>query len=203
MIITTHKYKTQLISAQEALLKLTKGNERFSSHQQKYPNQCAIRREESLNTQNPFAVILCCSDSRVIPEIIFDQGIGDLFVIRVAGNIINDDILGSIEFSCKTLNTKLIMVLGHQNCGSIIAAINSKEETGHLKSVINAVKPAIKKAEKLPGELIDNAIRENIKLVSNQISSSLNTIIKEQDLRVVGAYYNFETSKVTIIDNEN
>jgi carbonic anhydrase len=115
---------------------------------------------------------LGCADSRVPPEIIFDQGLGDLFVIRVAGNIIDDAILGSIEYAVEELRTSLVLVLGHEGCGAVAATIKHAAVIGHISTLLNAIQPAVDKAKNEPGNLLDNAVRANIKLVVDQLTFS-------------------------------
>ncbi|MCX5803998.1 MAG: carbonic anhydrase [Proteobacteria bacterium] len=188
----------------EALQKLIEGNRRFAASESLYPNQTAERRTEVSKGQKPFAVIVGCSDSRVPPEIIFDQGLGDLFIIRVAGNIVDEVALGSIEYAVDHLGTELVLVLGHGNCGAITASVKGGKVRGHVGSIVRAITPAVKKAKKQPGDLIDNSIKTNVKLIVNQIRSSkpiLSKLVKEDKLKIVGAYYNIENGVVDIITN--
>src|SRR5437868_4118399 len=131
----------------EAISKLKEGNGHYTSGTLQHPGQTAERRTELANTQHPFATIVSCSDSRVPPEIVFDQGHGDLFIVRVAGNVINDEGLGSIEYTVDHLGTRLILVLGHQSCGAVKAAretIAAKGKApGHIESLVQAIKPAV------------------------------------------------------------
>src|SRR3954451_10886779 len=119
------------LSADQALSRLLAGNERFVAHKERHPDESAGRRRELVSGQHPFAVILGCSDSRVAPELLFDEGLGDLFVIRVAGNIVDDDILASIEYAVEHLGTKLVVVLGHEKCGAVSAAVSGESTVGH------------------------------------------------------------------------
>lgn len=127
--------------------KLIDGNKRYVEGKFIHPNQSAERRMELSKDQNPFAVILSCSDSRVPPEIIFDQGIGDLFIIRVAGNIISNEVLGSIEYAVEHLDVGLVVVLGHERCGVVSAAVAGGEVHKHISSLVEAILPAVKTAE--------------------------------------------------------
>jgi carbonic anhydrase len=137
------------VPADKTLAKLMDGNRRYARHKEQHPDESLARRKELQSDQHPFAVVLSCSDSRVPPELIFDQGLGDLFVIRVAGNIASDDELGSIEYSVEHLHTKLVMVLGHEKCGAITAAVEGSNEAGHLKSLVAAIQPSVEETRNL------------------------------------------------------
>jgi carbonic anhydrase len=184
---------------EQALQKLIEGNKRFTSSKQSHPNQDRERRQELAKGQKPFAVIVGCSDSRVPPEIIFDQGLGDLFVIRVAGNIVDDVALGSIEYAVDHLGTRLIVVLGHSKCGAVTATVQGGTPHGHVGSIMEAIKPAISAAKDLPGNLADNTIKANARLVASQIQSSqpiLSELARLDKIAVVSAYYDIENGEV-------
>jgi carbonic anhydrase len=186
----------------EALQKLIEGNKRFSSSKQFHPNQDRGRRQELVKGQKPFAVIVGCSDSRISPEIIFDQGLGDLFVIRVAGNIVDDVALGSIEYAVDHLGAGLIVVLGHSKCGAVTATVQGGVVHGHIGSIVQAIKPAIDAAKNQPGDLTDNTIKANAKLVAGQIRSSqpiLSEMARLDKIAVVSAYYDIESGEVHIL----
>src|SRR4051795_13565486 len=127
------------LPADRALARLLEGNGRYARHKEQHPDETLARRKELETGQHPFAVILSCADSRVPPELVFDQGLGDLFVIRVAGNIADDDVLGSIEYAVEHLHTKLILVLGHEKCGAVSAAVEGNHDPGHLESLLSAI----------------------------------------------------------------
>jgi len=185
-------------SANSSLQKLMDGNKRFVEEKLQHPHQNAERRLELLNNQNPFAVILSCSDSRVPPEVIFDQGIGDLFIIRVAGNIISDEVLGSIEYTVEHLGVKLLVVLGHEKCGAVDGALSKKEFPEHISSLTNAIRPAIKNITDL-----DEAVRANIKHVVEQLKTSkpiLEEAFKEGHLDILGARYDFDDGTVGVVE---
>jgi carbonic anhydrase len=184
---------------EQALQKLIEGNKRFTLSKQSHPNQNKERRQELAKGQKPFAVIVGCSDSRVPPEIIFDQGLGDLFVIRVAGNIVDDVALGSIEYAVDHLGTRLIVVLGHSKCGAVTATVQGGTPHGHVGSIMEAIKPAISAAKDLPGNLADNTIKANARLVASQIQSSqpiLSELARLDKIAVVSAYYDIENGEV-------
>ena len=155
----------------QALEKLVEGNKRYFLLKQSHPNQGIERRKEVKNGQKPFAVIVGCSDSRIPPEIIFDQGLGDLFVIRVAGNIVDDVALGSIEYAASHLGSQLVVVLGHSKCGAVTATVQGGEVHGHIGSIVKAIAPAVERAKAETGDLTDNSIKANALLVADQIKS--------------------------------
>ena len=186
----------------QALQKLIEGNRRFALSKQSHPNQTRERRQELVKGQKPFAVIVGCSDSRVSPEIIFDQGLGDLFVIRVAGNIVDDVALGSIEYAVDHLGTKLVLVLGHSKCGAVTATVRGDAVPGHVKNIVQAIKPAIEAAKELPGDLTDNTIKANARLVADQLQYSdpiLSESVRQGKISIVSAYYNVESGEVHIL----
>jgi carbonic anhydrase len=186
----------------EALQKLIEGNKRFSSSKQSHPNQNKERRQELVKGQKPFAIIVGCSDSRIPPEIIFDQGLGDLFVIRVAGNIVDDVALGSIEYAVDHLGAQVIVVLGHSKCGAVTATVQGGAFHGHVESIVKAIKPAISEAKNLPGDLTDNTIKANATHVASQIQSSqpiLSELARLDKIAVVSAYYDIESGEVHIL----
>ena len=197
-----HNQDEAAISGDKALQKLMDGNNRYVSAQMSHPNQTTARRTEITGGQHPFAIIVGCSDSRVPPEIIFDQGLGDLFVVRLAGHVLSDEALGSIEYALEHLGTRLIMVLGHDNCGAVTAAVKGGDIPGHIGSIVKAIAPAVKKAKSQPGDLLENAIRENVAMVVDQLRSSsplLAHLVKDGILKIIGAYYRLDDGKVTLV----
>ena len=157
------------IDADEALKRLLDGNKRYLSGHAKGPNRSSARRTELARAQHPIAVIVSCSDSRVPPELLFDQGFGDVFVVRSAGNIVDSIGLGSIEYAVDHLGTKLILVLGHERCGAVTAAMQSGDAPGNIKSVVDAIKPAVEKGKaRHTGhvEVLDTCIISNVKQVA-------------------------------------
>ena len=196
-----HNQDEAAVSGDKALQKLMDGNNRYVSAQTAHPNQTPARRSEVIEGQHPFAVIVGCSDSRVPPEIIFDQGLGDLFVIRLAGHVLNDAALGSIEYAVEHLGTRLIMVLGHDNCGAVTAAVKGGDIPGHIGSIVKAIAPAVKKAKNQPGDLLENAIRENVAMVVEQLKYSaplLKELVENGALKIVGAHYHLDDGKVSV-----
>ncbi len=194
------------VAPAEAISKLKEGNGRYTSGNLQHPGQTSERRAELAKTQHPFATILSCSDSRVPPEIVFDQGLGDLFIVRVAGNVINDEGLGSVEYSVDHLGSRLILVLGHQNCGAVKAAretIAAKGNApGHIESLVTAIKPAVEATAK---EDLDATIKANVKHVVQALRSSTPILKAEVDsgkIQVIGGYYSLDTGAVTFLDGK-
>ena len=186
-----------------ALTKLLDGNSRYIGAKPIHPNQASDTRIKTANEQKPFAIIVTCSDSRVPPEILFDQGIGDLFVIRIAGNIVDDNALGSIEYAAEHLGTNLVVVLGHERCGAVGATVKGGEAPGHIASLVKTIKPAVEKARKEKGDLLENSIKNNAIAVAQKIKNSkpiLSEMIKEGKLKVVSARYDLDDGKVTLYE---
>jgi carbonic anhydrase len=191
------------ITANQAVQKLMEGNLRFVSGNLAHPDQSAQRRAEVISAQYPFAVIVSCSDSRVPPEIIFDQGIGDIFVVRTAGQVIDNVTLGSIEYAIEHLNVPLVVVLGHDSCGAVKAAVAGGEAPGHIGSLVDAISPAVKKARAMNGDLLNNSIDINIQnIVINLILSQpiLSKAINGGKLKIVGARYALNSGAVKMIE---
>ena len=185
------------------LEKLTEGNKRFLDEKSIHPHQNKKTVLENQDGQKPFAIIITCSDSRVSPEIIFDQGIGDLFVIRNAGNLISDIDMGSIEYAVEHLNTKLIVVLGHTECGAVKAYINDKDGAykKHFNHIDNIVETIAQETEEIEADKVTpkasnylGAINANIKHSSKLIQD--NSIIKEHKVQIVSMRYDVHTGKV-------
>ena len=194
------------VAPAEAISKLKEGNGRYTSGNLQHPGQTTERRTELANIQHPFAIIVSCSDSRVPPEIVFDQGLGDLFIVRVAGNVINDEGLGSIEYAVDHLGTRLILVLGHQRCGAVDAAkqtIAAKGKApGHIQSLVTAIKPAVEATAK---DDLETTIKANVKNVVQALRSSTPILKAEVDsgkIQVVGGYYSLDTGAVTFLDEK-
>ena len=203
-----------MISAEQALERLREGNLRFVAEARNGDAQAgASRRREVAVAQNPFAIILGCSDSRVPAEIIFDQGLGDLFVIRVAGNIVAPSQVGSVEFAAARYATRLVVVLGHSQCGAILATLEelgraSAEQSKNLRSIVDRVRPSVEplfatELRHQPEALVHQAVRANIRVSANQLrhgSEVLEQLIQKEGLRVVGAEYSLETGLVDFFD---
>jgi carbonic anhydrase len=185
----------------QALRQLVEGNNRYKQEKLLHPNRSKEARICSAKGQNPFAIILGCSDSRVSPEIIFDQGIGDLFVVRVAGNVVGPIELDSIEYSALYLKSSIIMVLGHQNCGAIQAVING--QTQDIEAVASLIAPSLELARTQEGSLIENTVKDNVLYVVDILrkSPTLAKLIEEKKIDIVGGYYDFETGSVDLVNN--
>ena len=194
------------VAPAEAIAKLKEGNARNTSGNMQHPGQTTERRAELTKSQHPFAIILSCSDSRVPPEIVFDQGLGDLFIVRVAGNVLNDEGLGSIEYGVEILGARLIVVLGHQSCGAVDAAMKTVaakgKAPGHIKSLVTAIKPVVDSTPK--GDL-DTMIKANVKHVVDALRSStpiLKARVESGDVQVMGGYYTLDTGAVTFLEGK-
>jgi carbonic anhydrase len=192
------------ISPDEALLRLKEGNQRFINGKSTKPRQDFNRIKEVAAAQYPFATIIGCSDSRVPNEIIFDQGLGDLFIVRTAGQVSSYASWGSIEFAEEVLGTKLIVVLGHTQCGAVNAAVNLPEVPGHIITLINAIKPAVEKAKKSePKNLLDAAIRENVAMQVEQLKGLepvLAKRVREGSIKIIGGLYDLHTGKIEFFE---
>lgn len=203
-----NKTSSELLTPDEALQFLIEGNERFINNIKLNRNLLQQVNETSAG-QFPFAAILSCIDSRTSAELIFDQGLGDIFSIRIAGNVLNEDILGSMEFACKIAGSKLIVVLGHTNCGAIIGACDDIK-LGHLTSLIDKIKPAVESEivtkENRNGknyEFVKNVTIKNVELAVKEIrnrSSILKKMEEENKIKITGGFYDVETGKVNFLD---
>jgi len=216
------------VTPAEAISRLKDGNGRFTSGNPQHPHEsseertqmatkshenlgisaadAAKQREELANAQHPFAVIVGCADSRVPPEIVFDQGLGDLFVLRVAGNVIDDHSLGSVEYAVDHLGVRLMVVLGHQRCGAVKAAKETIAAKGkapaHIQSLVTAIRPAVEATAS--GDL-EATVKANVKDVVQALRSStpvLKAKVDSGDVRVAGAYYSLDTGTVTFLDEK-
>jgi carbonic anhydrase len=184
-----------------ALEMLIAGNARFVARLRQNPNQDFARVTAVAETQKPFAAILGCADSRFPAEIIFDRGIGDLFVCRVAGNVATPEEKGSLEFGTLVLGAKVIMVVGHERCGAVKAAVAGAPVPGQIGSLIDAIKPAVESSKNLPGDKVENAVKANIVLQAKRLKESpvISQLILQGKLIVTGGYYDLDTGLVTII----
>lgn len=203
-----------MIPAREALARLREGNRRFASDA--VPSDADVsqrRRTELATSQEPFAIILGCADSRVPAEIVFDQGLGDLFVVRVAGNIVAPSLVGSVEFAAARFNTRLVVVLGHSQCGAITATLEELRRTRetqspNLRSIVDRVRPSVEAllhtdVARDPDALVRQAVRANIRASANHLrhgSAILEQLIADDGLLVVGAEYSLETGLVDFFD---
>ena len=192
------------IPADEALTKLKEGNQRFVQMKQQHPDESLQRRKEMREGQHPFAAILSCSDSRVPLELIFDQGFGDLFEIKNAGNVLDDHVVGSIEYAVMHAGVKLVVIMGHQDCGAVAATLSGKYETKFIKSLEDSIKPAIKKCKEDNLEVnSDNVVREHVAQDIEELmkqDTELVRYMKEHNVKLVPAYYSIDTGKVEFLD---
>ncbi len=206
------------VSADEALRKLMEGNARYvESKMGACAESNASAREKLAQSQKPYAIILSCSDSRVPPEIIFDKGLGEIFVVRVAGNVPDPVVLGSIEYGAEHLGSPLIMVLGHERCGAVTATVkaNGKGE-GNIGAIVKAIAPALKKVKteckghkdcdkKANGGIVECVVDENARMVAANLtkqSKVLRELVKEGKIRIVAAKYDLDDGKVTLFNEK-
>src|SRR5262245_9626897 len=195
-----------MLSALDALARLYEGNRRFVAGHSTTSLSSAARRSSLVERQEPFAIILGCSDSRVPAELVFDQGFGDLFVIRVAGNIVAPSQVGSVEFAASRFGTRLVVVVGHSNCGAVTATVDellgrSSTESRNLRSIVDRVRPSVEGllAGRHPEDydaLMRDAVRANVRASANHLrhgSELLERLVREDGLLVVGAEYSLDT----------
>lgn len=188
----------------EALQRLMEGNKRFVAFHLKQPNDNAARRASLSNGQQPFATIFSCVDSRVPPELVFDRGLGDLFVTRTAGQVPDRAVLGSIEYGAEHLHIHLLMIMGHKSCGAVKATIDTLAAHGHAEgnigALIEGITPAVEKAKTAGGELLDKAIRTNVELGVERMKHVplLEALVKKGELKIVGGVYNLDTGEVEL-----
>jgi len=191
------------IDAAEALRRLVEGNARFVAGRPEHPRQDAAHRRDQCTGQRPLAAIVGCADARVPPEILFDQGVGDLFVLRVAGNVVDDAMLGSLEYAVAHLGTPLIVVLAHASCGAVGAALAGGEHPGHLPAITDAIRPAIEATRGAPGNLAANvtiahahAMVERIRRAGPLIAPA----VAAGKVEVVALYYELDSGEVRRLD---
>lgn len=197
--MSTSKEMQLQMSPDAALERLMEGNKRFLLQQLEHPNQLEQVRKTA-EGQFPFAVVLGCIDSRAAAEIVFDQGIGDIFNARVAGNIVNEDVLGSLEYACKVIGSKLVLVLGHTACGAVISAVQ-QVELGNITALLSKIKPAILAFGKDPD--VDEVAKENVRLSIRRIrkeSEILAEMESKEEILIKGAIYDVKTGKVSLMD---
>jgi carbonic anhydrase len=222
-----------IIPPAEAISRLKEGNGRFTAGNAQHPHdsiderkymaansyenagvislgmtteQAAKRRAELAKSQHPFAIILSCSDSRVPPELVFDEGLGDLFIVRVAGNVLNTEGLGSIEYGVEVLGARLIVVLGHSSCGAVDAAMKTVaakgKAPGHIQSLVTAIKPVV---DSMPKADLETMTKANAKHVVDALRSStpiLKARVDSGDVQVIGGYYTLDTGAVTFLEGK-
>lgn len=193
------------VPAEVALSKLNAGNLRYAEYRLKHPNTDKTRREQLNKGQHPFAVIVTCSDSRVAPEIIFDQGLGDLFVIRNAGNVLDEHVLGSIEYAVEHLGVNLVIIMGHESCGAVGAAMKDEPASPAIESIKASIKPAIEKCKKEGTDSYENIIQTNAILVAKEIEKSpeLAQYAKKHDIEILPAMYYIGSGQVKMLKIED
>jgi carbonic anhydrase len=194
------------ISADEALALLKKGNADFVAGRIAEPNASDKRRREIALAQTPFCAVLGCADSRVPPELLFNRGLGDLFTVRVAGNTLDPESLGSLEYGVEHLGIPLILVLGHERCGAVAAAIDVVEKgarlSGSLNAIVDPIVPAVLGARKMKGDIFGNAVRENVRGVMARLATSEQAIMEplaKGKLKIAGGIYDLDTGAVEFL----
>lgn len=206
MVSFTIDRKMPLVTSSEALTRLKEGNARFLDLKREAPKQSAIRRKETARYgQNPYAIVLACSDSRVPVEIIFDEGVGDIFVVSNAGNIAQDDIVaGSIEYAAKHLNAPLLVILGHTQCGAVQAALSEIPAAGNIRVIQKIIKPAAEEAIKADPsvkgpELLTAAIKANVQKSKTDLlgrSKIIKDMVESGSFEIVTAVYDIKTGTI-------
>ncbi len=189
-------------TSEQALKALMEDNARYAADKPINARSHSARRAEVAASQRPLAIIVACADSRVGPELVFDQDLGDIFVVRSAGNVVDDVQLGSIEFAVEHLNAPLIVVVGHERCGAVMAAVKGGEAPGHLGAFLRPIQPAVQSTEGQPGDRVDNAMRANAMNVARQISGTGPVIaqyVQEGKVKVVAARYDLDTGRIEIL----
>jgi len=190
------------VSADQALKLLLEGNQRFVAGKLEHPNQTPTRRAEVAKGQHPFAAVLACSDSRTPPEIIFDRGLGDIFTLRVAGNVADKVVIESLDYSVKHLGVRVVMVLGHRRCGAVIAAVEGHEEEGKdVGPMLRELDPAVAATKGMPGDPVENAVRANVRLVMLNLatSSELRAMVISGELKIIGGIYDLDTGTIEML----
>lgn len=184
--------------------RLIEGNQRYVNSNSVCHEDWSVKRLAHAKGQAPFAVIVTCSDSRVPPEIIFDQSLGDLFVIRVAGNVVDDFAIGSIEYGVSVLGANLVVVLGHSNCGAVDGALKGLTFNNHIQEVLNAIRPALKNIKRNSPQALETAIKANVRHVEETLRTSkpvLATLLQQRKLTIIGGYYDFTSGEVEFLEN--
>ena len=184
------------LSWNQALERLKEGNKRFAKDLLESKNTDSERRKHLIQGQHPFAIILSCADSRVVPEMAFDTGLGELFVVRVAGNVANTSSIASIEYAVANLDVQLIVVMGHENCGAVTAAIQGADAGPNLNQLVSLIKPAVDQSS---DHSVNVVVKENVRLNSNALiekSDIISAAVSGKNLKIVTAYYNLESGAV-------
>ena len=191
------------ISANEALEKLKAGNNHYIKMHLKHPDQNVKKRQELLKGQHPFAAILSCSDSRVPPEIIFDQGLGDLFEIRNAGNVLDNHVIGSIEYAIVHCGVKLVVIMGHEDCGAVKASLAHNKESKYIESITSAINPAIKMSEGTKNNLPTQVAKNNAILIAKELIKDdpiISDYVKNKGVKIIPALYHMDSGIVEFLN---
>jgi len=190
--------------SREALEKLHSGNTRFSTLQLHQEDFIEDRRDAVEHGAHPYAAVLCCSDTRVSPEIVFDEGLNDLFVVRNAGNVVTSSVLGSLEYSVLELGVNLVMVLGHEDCGAVKAALSTSSHPtateDYLEALIRPIGEAVELAKRQPGDIVDNTVREHVRLTIDKIRKAPFIRQAGRPIALAGGVYHLKTGKVEFLD---
>jgi len=193
-------------TSEEALRLLLEGQQRYLSGQSLHQHQETGWRATLAYSQHPFGLILGCADSRVPPEILFDQGLGDLFVIRTAGHVLDNAVFGTVEYGLEELNIPLVMVMGHERCGAVQAAVKSMDTgsviPGHLGELVAAITPAVEQVKDQPGNIVDNAVRAHVRLVMRQLQVEVPLLaqrIRDDRATIVGARHDLDTGEIELL----
>jgi carbonic anhydrase len=189
------------VDPETALKRLLEGNQRFIRQQRTYPDQNFQRLQQVSQAQHPFATLLSCADSRVPPEVLFDEGIGDIFDVRIPGNIVTTETLGSLEYATEILGSPLIVVMGHERCGAVKAAVENESLPGSISAFIKPILPALAAATQA-GDAIDSAVIANVNYQVEQIKQRSELItqrIADGKLKMVGCRYDLDTARVTVL----
>lgn len=190
------------VAPDEALTRLLEGNRRYIKAESSTAQPVAKQRSAAAQTQHPFAIVVACADSRVAPEIVFDQGIGALFVVRTAGNLVDTYALGSIEYAVEHLGARLVIVVGHERCGAVQAALKGGEAPGNVRALLEAIAPAIQRSKSAGGDPLDAAVAENARLVAAKIRASKPALseLAHSQVKIVAARYDLDTGVVTLVE---
>lgn len=190
------------VTPDAALARLLAGNQRFVAGHATHPHQTAEHRASLAAGQRPFAIVLTCADSRVAPELYFDQGLGDLFVLRNAGNVLDDHIVGSIEYAVEHLHAGLIIVVGHSQCGAVGAAVAGGHAPGHIHTIVDAIKPAVDAVKGQPGDPADLTVRAHARRVAEilgRLEPIVGTAVKAGRVKVVASRYDLGTGRIDLL----
>ena len=205
-MVAPHVQKAAKVTPTEAIWRLVEGNARFVSGHTQHPRQSPDRRTDLSTSQYPFAVILGCADSRTGPEILFDQGLGDLFVVREAGNVVDDHTIGSIEYAVEHLHAPLVVVMGHKRCGAVAAARDTVAANGHaeghVESLVTAIRPAVEATVGHDAEAMCKVNVRNVVFALRTCEPILRHMADLGQIRVVGAYYDLDTGAVTFMEDK-